>query len=129
MTEITHTDSPITYRQITRDGHIGFTLDTTDAEIEICEIFPKPNLVAVNEGNARLLTAGWNAFDSAAKRLGLNAVEFAERMQDGGIAELLTVLEDVAEWLADGTVDGVHFEEVAVSEAVRDVIAKARGQI
>lgn len=40
--------------------------------------------------NARLLAAAYNAFDSAAKILGLNAVEMAERMEDGVLlAELL----------------------------------------
>lgn len=41
---------------------------------------------------ARQMAAAYNAFDSAAKKLGLNAVEFAERMQAGGIAEVLEAL-------------------------------------
>ena len=43
--------------------------------------------------NTRLLAAAYNAFDSAGKKLGVNAVELAERMQDGGIAELVIALE------------------------------------
>ena len=37
------------------------------------------------KANARLLAAAYNAFDSAAKNLGINAVEFAERMQESGL--------------------------------------------
>jgi hypothetical protein len=45
------------------------------------------------EANARLLAAAYNAFDSAARKLGCNAVELAERMQDGNLlTELLTAL-------------------------------------
>ena len=50
---------------------------------------------AEDEGNARLLSAAYNAFDSAAEKLGLNAVEFAECMQEGGRAELLHAFEDI----------------------------------
>jgi hypothetical protein len=44
------------------------------------------------EAIAPLLAAAYNAFDSAAKALNVNAIELAERMQDGGIAELLRVI-------------------------------------
>jgi hypothetical protein len=37
------------------------------------------------EANARLLAAAYNAFDSSARRLGCNAVELAEAMQDGAL--------------------------------------------
>jgi hypothetical protein len=47
------------------------------------------------EENARFIAAALSAFDSAAKKLGSNAVEFAERMQDGGIAELVLALEQL----------------------------------
>jgi hypothetical protein len=50
------------------------------------------DIPAETEGNARLLAAAYNAFDSAAKRLGCNAVELAERMADGAIAELVQAL-------------------------------------
>ena len=41
---------------------------------------------------ARLMVAAYNAFDSAAKNLGLHAVEMAERMQAGGISDLAQAL-------------------------------------
>jgi hypothetical protein len=47
---------------------------------------------AEQEENARLLTAAFNAFDSAAKKLGCTAIELAERMQEGGLAELVEAL-------------------------------------
>jgi len=53
-----------------------------------CVTYPRDTTT----GNARLLAAAYNAFDSAAKRLGCNAVELAESMQDGGIAALVETL-------------------------------------
>src|ERR1700735_3894767 len=45
-------------------------------------------------GNARLLAAAYNAFDSAARALNCNAVELAEAMQDGALlADLLDNIE------------------------------------
>lgn len=40
-----------------------------------------------------LLAAAYNAFDSAAKRLGVNAVELAEAMQGGQIADFIRALQ------------------------------------
>jgi hypothetical protein len=54
--------------------------------------FGQPNA----DSNARLIAAAYNGFDSAAKKLGLNAVEFAERMRDGEIAEVLEALAGLA---------------------------------
>jgi hypothetical protein len=51
---------------------------------------------ALGMGNTRLLAAAYNAFDSAARRLGVNAVELAERMQEGDLYELVRSLRDVA---------------------------------
>jgi hypothetical protein len=47
------------------------------------------------EVNARLLQAAYNAFDSAANKLGINAVELADRMQEGGIADLIQALSSL----------------------------------
>jgi len=45
---------------------------------------------AKTKGDARILRAAYNAFDSAARVLGCNAVELAEVMQDGALlAEVL----------------------------------------
>ena len=49
----------------------------------------------VQTATTRLFAAGYNAFDSAAQRLRINAVELAEAMQDGGIASMLEALEDL----------------------------------
>ena len=50
----------------------------------------------------------YNAFDSAAKRLGVNAVELAERMADGGIAGLYSALRDAQDLIQR---DGEAFAE------------------
>jgi hypothetical protein len=85
-------------------------------------------------GNARLLRAAYNAFDSAARKLGINAVEFAERMQDGGIAELVESLDGLEDCL------GMLFESGRIQyptddapiiagrlETARDVLAQMKG--
>jgi hypothetical protein len=53
------------------------------------------------EGNARLLAAAWNAFQSAAEALGTNAVEFAEYCRKGLLAEIVTELRTIAGFLTD----------------------------
>ena len=59
----THTPGPWSHRKIERDGQHGFTVDTQDASVEICEIYPKANPVAVNLANARLITAAPSMLD------------------------------------------------------------------
>jgi hypothetical protein len=49
----------------------------------------------VQTATTRLFAAGYNAFDSAAQRLRINAVQLAEAMQDSGIAAMLGALEDL----------------------------------
>src|ERR1700733_4963595 len=56
--------------------------------------------------NARLLAAAYNAFDSAAKKLGVNAVLLAEGLQHGGLADLISALEQ-ARGHIDGEIDVV----------------------
>jgi len=68
---------------------------------------------------ARLMVAAYNAFDSAAKRLGINAVEFAERMQEGGLAELA---ESHEELLAD--IDGLKSDFDICREISRSSYAR-----
>jgi hypothetical protein len=63
---------------------------SADAEDRFWESESYP--VEERNANARLLAAAYNAFDSAAAKLGVNAVELAERMADGGIAELVEAL-------------------------------------
>lgn len=42
--------------------------------------------------------------------------------------ELLEALEDAAEWVSTGKVDGVSFDEIQVIEVLRETIAKAKGE-
>ena len=48
-----------------------------------------------HSANARLLTAAYNAIDSAAAKVGVNAIELAERMAGGDIADLITMVGDI----------------------------------
>lgn len=82
MTQRIHTPGPL---------HInGQNILTHETEIGIAKVYG--NIGQPREANARLLGAAYNAFDSAANKLGCNAVELAERMADGGIAELVETL-------------------------------------
>lgn len=54
-----------------------------------CQRYSNRRGVDETMGNARLLIGAYNAFDAAARRLGVNAVELAEGMADGGLAELV----------------------------------------
>jgi hypothetical protein len=73
------------------------------------------------DSNARFLAASYNAFDSAARRLAINAVEFSERMADGGIAELLEALD----YLLEQTVDMDLKYGILLTEGEEDARAKA----
>jgi len=72
-------------------------------------------------GTARIMTAAVNAFDSAARRLAINAVELSERMADGGIAELLEALD----YLLEQTVDMDLKYGILLTEGEEDARAKA----
>jgi DNA-binding transcriptional regulator YiaG len=54
-----------------------------------CQRYSSERPAEETMGNARLLVAAYNAFDSAARKLGINAVVLAERMESGGLAELV----------------------------------------
>jgi hypothetical protein len=65
-------------------------------------------------GNARLLAAAYNAFDSAARVLGCNAVELAERMADGGIAALVEAVraaKQMSDWFMEHSRQADHAHE------------------
>lgn len=79
-----------------------------------------PNMTT---GNARLLAAAYNAFDSAAKKLGLNAVELAERMQDGEIASLVSAIEQLM-WQV---VNGTSVEQGNAAIEARAILTRVRG--
>jgi len=55
----------------------------------------RQEFTGIEEGfaNAKLFCAAFNAFDSAAFRLGISAVQLAEVLQDGRIAELVELLQ------------------------------------
>jgi hypothetical protein len=82
---------------------------------DIVTQFAQPNA----DSNARLVSAAYNAFDSAARKLGINAVEFAERMRDGGLAELA---ESHGELLAD--IDGLKSDFAICREISRSSYAR-----
>ncbi|MBI4397284.1 MAG: hypothetical protein HY548_09325 [Elusimicrobia bacterium] len=74
------------------------------------------------EANARLIVAAVNAFGSAARRLGLSPVEWAERMGKGGLAGLVEAAKA-----------GLALAEVAADysgeKADRDVVLWLRSEI
>jgi hypothetical protein len=78
------------------------------------------------EGRTRLLAAAYNAFDSAGRRLGINAVELAEQMQNGGIAELCEVLAKLL-----GDADHIMYHtphlEADYFDQARAALAKVKG--
>jgi len=110
--------------------------------LEIREsVSPDQDLIATLEGvqpgiaadiwaNACLLSAAYNAFDSAAKKLGVNAVELAESMADGGIAELVETVQlfeesrTAFEHANDAASDMIYAEAV---ERSRGILAKVKG--
>ena len=78
--------------------------------------------------NARLLAASYNAFDSAATRLNLNAVELAERMQDGGIADLVSNLKDAERFMRGFEGDEMQEGIDSMLADIRAGIAKVEGR-
>jgi hypothetical protein len=61
--------------------------------------------------NARLLAAAYNAFDSAGKKLGLNAVLLAEALADGGIAQLVEAVraaKEMSDWFMEHSRQADH---------------------
>jgi hypothetical protein len=79
--------------------------------------------------NGRLLTAAYNAFDSAAEKLSINAVECAEKMADGAIADLLNALER-ASFVLRRIHEGDHNalrNALGASAAADELIAKVAG--
>lgn len=75
---------------------------------------------AHREEDARLLAAAYNAFDSAAKKLGCNAVELAEAMRDG---ELLSEILSNSDLILYHT---PHLDRAAF-EKVTAIFAKVKG--
>ena len=64
--------------------------------------------------NARLLAAAYNAFDSAARQLGCNAVELAEGMAERGIADLIQAVraaKEMSDWFMKHSRQAEHAHE------------------
>ena len=81
------------------------------------------------DANARLLAAAYNAFDSTAKKLGINAVEFAERMQDGEITTMAECLKNVLSRFHSCIADGngkIKGDEEAMARAGQ-ILDKVKG--
>jgi hypothetical protein len=82
----------------------------------------------------RLTNAAYNAFDSAAKKLGVNAVLLAEGLQNGGIAELIGALEQAREHI-DGEIDVVDGDygvpapnkAMSLAQEIDAALAKVKG--
>jgi hypothetical protein len=94
MSQPIHTPGPAQlptgFKSVQPDGHDGMPLFVTGDPFDtVAIVLPRKECNA----NARLLAAAYNAFDSAARKLGCNAVELAEQMQDGAIAELVSAVE------------------------------------
>lgn len=115
----------------------------------ICSVHVNNGIALISEGgndappieearaNARLIYASAKAFDSAARKLGVNAVEFSERMADGGIAELVRALEaahkESRAWRDGVNVRSRNMHEAKVGAAyasevaIIDALARVRG--
>jgi hypothetical protein len=122
MTQPIHTPGPAQlptgFRLVDEEQHDGMPLFANGDPFDtIAIVLARKGC----NGNARLLAAAYNAFDSAAKHLGVNAVELSERVQEGAIAELfvqlsqtLAAIEATGECLGD-------------MQGMRDTIAKVKG--
>jgi hypothetical protein len=96
-----------------------------------------PATIEISKPDARLLVAGYNAFDSAAQHLGLNAVEFAECMADSGIAQLVDALRaahrEIRAWRDGVNVRSRNLHDAKVGatyaneSAILDILAKVKG--
>jgi hypothetical protein len=95
MTQPTHTSGPVIARPQPESKVGRITITGATSPVAIAEIVPTTmkGYDATAEANGRLIKAAYNAFDSAAKKLGCNAVELAERMQNGEIADLVETLQ------------------------------------
>ena len=118
-TEQKHTPGPLHISRV-NDSTFNLLLKAIPGDV-VCETDAIPE----EEANARLLAASYNAFDSAAARLGLNAVELAERMQDGGIAEFIDALRLARSCMADCDVHTAMPEQAAKIDAVLATVGSA----
>ncbi len=137
MTQPIHTLGPVIARPQPESKVGRITITGSTSPVAIAEIVPTTTkgYDAAAEANGRLIRAAYNAFDSAARALGCNAVELAERMQEGEIAELAQAL-DLAEYALGNAVKPDcwrDFEDLKVwaqslfLPAARAILAKVKG--
>lgn len=97
MSQPVHTPGPVIARPRAESEAGRITITGAYSPVPIAEIASTTakGCDPLAEANGRLLAAAYNAFDSAAAKLGVNAVELAERMADGGIADLAQAIENL----------------------------------
>jgi hypothetical protein len=94
-----------------------------------CSNLAVPENECPTVANAGLLCAAYNAFDSAARKLGLDAIEFAESMQDSKLSDVIDALERTS-FLLRRISEGDHhaFENAAeAADAAYLILAKVNG--
>ena len=123
-TEQKHTPGPLRVDpewesdiQTVNGEEVATTFNVNDEGAEMRIQGPIHWFPAQQKANACLLAASYNAFDSAATRLNLIAVELAERMQDGGIADLIAALKLARSCMADCDVHTAMPEQAAQIDA------------
>ena len=57
-----HTPGPWQYRRLTLSDTVSFTIDSQNADVEICEVHSWANSVAQTEANVRLIAAAPEMF-------------------------------------------------------------------
>lgn len=120
MSKLRHTDGSV--------RSDGLNIIAHEAEIGVAKVYG--NIGQPREGDARLLTAAYNAFDSAAKNLGVNAIELAERMQDGELAELINALSPLVDAVFNDNGDiTMNFAQITSADGLRAraILAKLKG--
>lgn len=71
----------------------------------------------------KLIVHAANSFDSAAKKMAINAAEFADRMQEGGLVKFIEALVAAEEYLESGKLEGPGKAKVLskISAAINSV--------
>jgi len=127
--KLVHTPGPVAWQDYGLPGEYYGLYGARAAVIRGKDNGEDGTTVEVLPGDARFLRAAYNAFDSAARALNCNAVELAERMQDGEIATLVESLKDVVSRFHSCIADGngnIAGDEEAMTKAGR-ILDKVKG--
>ena len=125
MTQPTHTPGPLEFLEagrteqgINRANPLTITEAAGGRDVVANIYSADDSTVSITReeaiGNARLLAAAYNAFDSAAAKLGVNAVELSEAMADGGIAALVEAVQaakEMSDWFMEHSRQADHAHE------------------